>query len=125
MYGKLEGVEQRYVELERQLSDPAVIGNREAYQRAVREHADAVAVLVSRHHALPSLAFGRDVENPRTWEDARRAGNEVLEVKALTLEAMGEFHQNEKTQCQQSIEESLSRARRLGAWRLRHQSRLY
>jgi len=40
MFDKLEGVEQRYVELERQLSDPAVIGNREAYQRAVREHAD-------------------------------------------------------------------------------------
>jgi peptide chain release factor 1 len=40
MYDKLEGVEQRYVELEQQLSDPAVIGNREAYQRAVREHAE-------------------------------------------------------------------------------------
>ena len=40
MFDKLEGVEQRYVELERQLSDPAVIGNREAYQRAVREHAE-------------------------------------------------------------------------------------
>jgi len=40
MYDKLEGVEQRYNELERQLSDPAVIGNREAYQKAVREHAD-------------------------------------------------------------------------------------
>ena len=40
MYDKLEGVEQRYNELERQLSDPAVIGNRDAYQKAVREHAD-------------------------------------------------------------------------------------
>ncbi len=40
MFDKLQGVEQRYEELERQLSDPAVIGNREAYQRAVREHAD-------------------------------------------------------------------------------------
>jgi peptide chain release factor 1 len=40
MFDKLEGVEQRYVELERQLSDPAVIGNREVYQRAVREHAE-------------------------------------------------------------------------------------
>jgi peptide chain release factor 1 len=40
MFDKLEGVELRYVELEHQLSDPAVIGNREAYQRAVREHAE-------------------------------------------------------------------------------------
>jgi peptide chain release factor 1 len=40
MYDKLEGVEQRFDELERQLSDPKVIGNREAYQKAVREHAE-------------------------------------------------------------------------------------
>jgi len=40
MYDKLEGVERRFVELERQLSDPAVIGNRDAYQKAVREHAE-------------------------------------------------------------------------------------
>jgi peptide chain release factor 1 len=51
MYGKLEGVEQRYIELERQLSDPAVIGNREAYQRAVREHAElGKVVMVFRHY---------------------------------------------------------------------------
>jgi peptide chain release factor 1 len=40
MYDKLQGVERRFVELERQLSDPAVIGNRDAYQKAVREHAE-------------------------------------------------------------------------------------
>jgi len=40
MYDKLEGVEQRFVELEHQLSDPAVIGNRESYQKTVREHAE-------------------------------------------------------------------------------------
>ena len=40
MYDKLEGVEQRFVELERQLSDPAVIGNREGYQKTMREHAE-------------------------------------------------------------------------------------
>ncbi len=51
MFDKLEGVEQRYVELERQLSDPAVIGNREVYQRAVREHAElGKVVTVFRHY---------------------------------------------------------------------------
>ena len=51
MFDKLEGVEQRYVELERQLSDPAVIANREAYQRAVREHAELGKVVpVFRHY---------------------------------------------------------------------------
>jgi peptide chain release factor 1 len=40
MYDKLEGVEQRFVELERQLSDPAIIGNREVYQKTVREHSE-------------------------------------------------------------------------------------
>ena len=40
MLEKLQGVEARYLELERRLSDPAFLADREAYAKAVREHAD-------------------------------------------------------------------------------------
>lgn len=34
---------------------------------------EAVARLVRHHRALPSIAFGKDLENPASWADARRA----------------------------------------------------
>ena len=40
MFDKLIGVEERFIDVEKQLSDPKVVQNREAYQRYVREHAE-------------------------------------------------------------------------------------
>ena len=40
MLDKLEGIEDRFLEIEQHLSDPDVIGDREKYQIYVREHAD-------------------------------------------------------------------------------------
>jgi len=40
MFDKLKGVEDRFQELERLLSDPEVVQNREAYQKYIREHAE-------------------------------------------------------------------------------------
>lgn len=40
MFEKLEGVEERYTEIEQCLSDPAIVNDRSAYQKYVREHAD-------------------------------------------------------------------------------------
>ena len=40
MFDKLKGVEDRYHELERQLSDPKVVADRDAYQKYIREHAE-------------------------------------------------------------------------------------
>ena len=40
MYDKLKQVEERFVELERLMSDPEVIQDRDAYQKYSREHAD-------------------------------------------------------------------------------------
>jgi len=40
MFEKLTGVEERFVELEKQLSDSQVVQNREIYQKYVREHAE-------------------------------------------------------------------------------------
>jgi peptide chain release factor 1 len=75
MYDKLEGVEQRYVELERHLSDPAVIANRDAYQRAVREHADLGRIVP---------VFRRYREVVQSAEESRLLLNDVdAEIRAL------------------------------------------
>ena len=40
MFDKLVGVEERFVEIEKQLSDPKVVNDRKAYETFVREHAE-------------------------------------------------------------------------------------
>ena len=40
MFEKLTGVEERFVELEKQLSDSQVVQDRDTYQKYVREHAE-------------------------------------------------------------------------------------
>jgi peptide chain release factor 1 len=40
MFNKLLGVENRYLEVEKHLSDPKVVQDLEAYQKYVREHAE-------------------------------------------------------------------------------------
>ena len=40
MIDRLTGVEDRFSEVEKLLSDPDIIQNREAYQKYTREHAD-------------------------------------------------------------------------------------
>jgi peptide chain release factor 1 len=45
MFEKLKGVEDRFQELERLLSDPKVVGDRDAYQKYIREHAEISAIV--------------------------------------------------------------------------------
>ena len=40
MFEKIEGVEERFLELEKLLSDSSIVSDREAYQKYVREHAE-------------------------------------------------------------------------------------
>jgi peptide chain release factor 1 len=47
MFDKLKGVEDRFQELERLLSDPKVVQDREAYQRYIREHAEISPVVAA------------------------------------------------------------------------------
>jgi peptide chain release factor 1 len=81
MFERLEGVEQRYIELERTLSDPVVIGNRDAYQKAVREHSELgriVVVLRQYREVLQRLEESRQLLND---EDA--------EIRALAKDDLG------------------------------------
>jgi len=45
MFQRIKEVEKRYEELERLLSDPAVIANRSEYQKCAKEHADLTALI--------------------------------------------------------------------------------
>ncbi|MCU0538462.1 MAG: peptide chain release factor 1 [Desulfobacterales bacterium] len=86
MYEKLQGAEQRFVELERQLSDPAVIGQREAYQRTVREHAELgkiVPVFRRYKETLDRIAGSRELLNDGDAEICSLAREELA---ALTAE---------------------------------------
>jgi peptide chain release factor 1 len=47
MFDKLKGVEDRFQELERLLSDPEVVQNREAYQKYIREHAEISPIVAA------------------------------------------------------------------------------
>ena len=47
MFDKLKGVEDRYQELERLLSDPKVVQDRDAYQKYIREHAEISPVVAA------------------------------------------------------------------------------
>ena len=40
MFDKLIGVEERFIDVEKQLSDPIIVQDRDAYQKYVREHAE-------------------------------------------------------------------------------------
>jgi len=86
MYAKLEGVEQRFIEVEQHLSDPGLIGNREAYQKAVREHSDLGKIVsVFRRHkeALARIQESRELLNDADAEIRNLAKEEIA---ALTAE---------------------------------------
>jgi peptide chain release factor 1 len=40
MFEKLKGVEERFLEIEKQLSDPEIVNDRQAYQKLIRKHAE-------------------------------------------------------------------------------------
>ena len=54
MFGKLEALENKYVELEKQLADPAVYNDQEMYRKTAKAHADLrdVVELFRRHRQL-------------------------------------------------------------------------
>ena len=47
MFEKLQGVEERFLELEKMLSDPQIVADRDAYQKYIREHAEISKVVAA------------------------------------------------------------------------------
>ncbi|MGW8325965.1 MAG: PCRF domain-containing protein, partial [Desulfobacterales bacterium] len=86
MFDRLTGVEDRFLEVEKRLSDPDIIQNRERYQKYTREHADlSKIVTVYRKYKKILMELDESMEllkdkDPDIKEMARD------EVEALTLE---------------------------------------
>ena len=47
MYDKLIGVEERFIDVEKHLSDPIIVNDRVAYQKYVREHGELIKIVTA------------------------------------------------------------------------------
>ncbi|UCF90154.1 MAG: peptide chain release factor 1 [Desulfobacterales bacterium] len=86
MFEQLEGVEKRFLEVEKALGDPEIVNNRETYQKYVREHAELtkiVAVYRSYRKTVQNLDESMELlkDGDPEIKDLARA-----EIESLTLE---------------------------------------
>ncbi len=85
MFDKLAGVESRYIEIEKKLSDPELVKNQEAYQRYAREHADLEKIVaVFREYQKVCHDLQQSLELLRDADSEIKALAKD-EVEALTL----------------------------------------
>ena len=89
MFQRIKEVEKRYEELERLLSDPAVIANRSEYQKCAKEHADLTAL----------------IEAFRLYETTGRQLDEAQQMLRDGDEELREMAKEEIPQLKQKIEE--------------------
>ena len=85
MFDRLTGVEDRFLEVEKRLSDPDIIQNRESYQKYTREHADLSKIVrVYRKYKKTLMELDESMELLRDKDpDIKEMARE--EVEALTL----------------------------------------
>ncbi len=92
MFHKLQGVEDRFIKLERLLSDPAVVGDRVAYQKYIKEHGE-ISKLVGVYRAykltLEELEDSQELLNDDDPEMKAMAREEIsaLNSKKENFEA--------------------------------------
>ena len=89
MFQRIKDIEKRYEELERLLSDPAVIANRAEYQKLAKEHADLTPL----------------VETFRDYEKAGRQLDEAQQMLREGDEGLRELAKEEIPALRQRIEE--------------------
>ena len=84
MFGKLKGVEERFLELERRLSDPGTVQNRELYQKCVREHSE-LSPIVETFRAYQQILRDMD-DSAQLFDDPDPAIKNLArtEVEALS-----------------------------------------
>ncbi|MCG6905327.1 MAG: peptide chain release factor 1 [Desulfobacteraceae bacterium] len=97
MFNRLKGVEERFLEIEKSLSDPAIVEDRHAYQKIVREHAELnkiVSAYRSYMQTVKELAESNELlrdgdpgikELARDEIPALMAAKEALEVELKKL----------------------------------------
>ena len=73
MFKRLESVEQRYLQLEQELSKPEILDNQKEYQKVTREHAD-LAPVVDTYRQYRKLSQ-QIQENQAMLEEEERSRN--------------------------------------------------
>ena len=89
MFDKLKGVENRFLEIEKLLSDPKIVHDREAYQKYGREHAELYKIVsVFRKYKLTVTELNDSMELLKDGDpDIKEMARE--EVRSLTLQKDG------------------------------------
>ncbi|NDY57669.1 peptide chain release factor 1 [Desulfovibrio sulfodismutans] len=83
MFAKLESIERRYEELERQLSDPAIFDDQERYRKLAKAHADMGEVVEAFRRYK---AMARDLaENEELAQDADPEMRELAQAEVRAL----------------------------------------
>jgi peptide chain release factor 1 len=86
MFEKLKGVEERFLEIEKQLSDPEIVKDRQAYQKLILEHAE-LNKIVSVFKEYQKILQGIE-DSTELLQDADP------EIKNLAREELGDLNQN-------------------------------
>ena len=86
MFEKLKGVEERFLEIEKHLSDPEIVKDRQAYQNLVREHAE-LNKIVSVFREYQKILQGIE-DSTELLQDADP------EIKNLAREELSDLNQN-------------------------------
>lgn len=91
MHEQLKGIENRFLELEKLLSDPSILQDREKYQQYSREHADlskVVAVLRKYEQTLQELDDSRELlkDSDPDIKEMARAELDTLRSRKNSLE---------------------------------------
>ena len=91
MFEKLKGVEDRFLEVEKRLSDPEIVNDRQTYQNYVREHAElnkVVTVFREYKQILQDIEESTELLNDSDPEIKNLARDELsdLNQKKVDLE---------------------------------------
>lgn len=86
MFEKLKGVKERFLEIEKHLSDPEIVKDRQAYQKLIREHAE-LSKIVSVFNEYQQILQGIE-ESTELLQDSDP------EIKNLAREELSDLNQN-------------------------------
>jgi len=87
MFEKLKGVEARFLEIEKDLSDPEIVNDRQAYQKLIREHAELNKIVSVFREYQKVLAGIEDSTELLHDSDS--------EIKELAREELNELNQRQ------------------------------
>ena len=83
MYEKLKGVAERFYEIEKRLSDPQVVKNRQEYQDLIRKHAELnkiVSVFKVYEETLKGIEDSKDLLQDSDQEIRNLAREELADL---------------------------------------------